>query len=210
MRSVLTSRLKLRFSSSSSYRALSSAGETSTSQTEVKPLKTEWYGIGGFTRFASRRDLEMCLGDIKPLRVDPILDVNMCSSGKWAVLLPITNFNTVKTIIFGKNPKATCAPLTKDDFNALRLASKFGITDRTVRFKNVPSEVGIDELRFFLQDYSLVDGPLAITPVQFERRQPFNQFLINFTTSEDAERVVLEKCFTLLEGAPVQMLWYNC
>ena len=190
--------------------ALSSIGEASVSASDLKPLKTEWYGVGGFTRFASRRDLEMCLGDIKPLRVDPILDVNMCSSGKWAVLLPITNCSIVKNIIAGKNPKATCAPLKKDDFNGLRLASKFGISDCTVRFRNVPSEVGIDELRFFLQDYTLIDGPLAITPVQFERRQPFNQYLINFTTSEDAERVVLEKCFTLLEGAPVQMLWYNC
>ena len=188
------------------------SGGATISPLDPKPIRAEWFGIGGFTRFASRRDLEIALGELKPLRADPILDINFNSTGRWAVLLPVTNVSLVKNALASQNLKATCAMLNKDDHNNLKLASRCGISDCTVRLRNVPAEVGIEELRFFLQDYNLEDGPNAITPLQGEkeRRQPFHQYFVNFASAEDAERAVLEKSFALLEGSPVQMTWYNC
>lgn len=178
---------------------------------EPTSVKADWFVIGGFTRFASRRDLEMIMGTQRILKVDPILDANCCSTGKWAVLLPAIHITALRTNIIPRNSKVTATPLSKDDFNHLKLASRSGITECTVRFKNVPNEIGIDELRFFLQEYNLEDSPNAILPFQMDhKKQSSQQFLVNFASPEDAERVVLEKCFTLLEGTPVQMMWYNC
>ena len=201
----------MRIGSSICRRAFSVDAEHIENHTEEsRPVKADWYIVGGFTRFASRRDLEMSLGNLQPLKVDPILDVNCYTTGKWAVLLPSINVVALRTSITHRNPKAIINLITKEDFSHLKLASKSGISDCTVRFKNVPPELGIDELRFFLQDYNLEEGPHAIIPFQMDKKQPNQHFLINFASPEDAERVVLEKCFTLLEGNPVQMMWYNC
>lgn len=209
-RTIINAVLVTRPVSKTCWRACSS--DSAVFPNDPKPLRAEWFGIGGFTRFASRRDLEIALGDLKPLKADPILDTDFNTTGRWAVLLPVTNVSIVKNALAAQNLKATCAMLSKDGHNNLKLASRCGISDHTVRLKNVPAEVGIEELRFFLQDYNLDDGPNAITPLQGERerRQPFHQYFVNFATAEDAERVVLEKCYSILEGAPIQMIWYNC
>jgi hypothetical protein len=173
-------------------------------------VRTEWFTIGGFSRFASRRDLEICLGAVKPLKIDPILDSSCYATGKWAVLIPNMNNIQLRNTMAIKNNKVTCAVLGKDEFNLLKLASKNGITDCTVRFKNVQCDVDVDELRYFLQDFELDSGSDAVTPFLFDKKVSTNQYLVNFASPEEAERAVLEKCFTAMDGIPIQMHWYNC
>lgn len=173
--------------------------------------KAEWFAVGGFSRFASRKDLDMALGNLNPIRVDAILDIHLYASGNWAVLLPSDSKHETRKIIHANNPRTTCVQLSQVDFNSLRLASKSGLSNRSVRFRNVPAEIGIEELRYFLQDYNLSDGPNDICPFNNERGSKiFNHYIVNFATAEEAERVVLEKCFTVLAGTPVQMFWYSC
>lgn len=178
---------------------------------EYKSVAAEWYSIGGFSRFASRKDLDMVLGDLQPLKVDPILDVQLYACGKWAVLLQVPTPHILRGLLAKNNPRATCTMLNKEDFVKLRIASSCGITNCSVRFRNVPSEVGIEELRYFLQDFKLEQGPNDILPFHQERSgKAFNHFIVKFANPEEAERVVLEKCYTMIEGTPVQMFWYNC
>jgi hypothetical protein len=191
--------------------AATTGAATGGNKPEYTSLAAEWYTIGGFSRFASRKDLDMALGDLQPLKVDPILDVQLYASGRWAVLLSVPNLHILRGLLAKTNPKATCTVLHKDEFAKLKMASACGITNCSVRFRNVPSEVGVEELRYFLQEFKLEEGPNDIMPFHQERSgKAFNHFIVKFANPEEAERVVLEKCYTMIEGTPVQMFWYNC
>lgn len=191
--------------------AATAGAATGGNQPEYTSVAAEWYSIGGFSRFASRKDLEMVLGDLQPLKVDPILDSQLYASGRWAVLLQVPNPHVLRGLLAKNNPKATCSMLNKEDFVKLRMASSCGITNCSVRFRNIPCEVGIEELRYFLQEFKLEEGPNDILPFHQEKSaKAFNHFIVKFANPDEAERVVLEKCFTMIEGTPVQMFWYNC
>ena len=181
---------------------------TDPKQTQVK---SEWFSITGFSKWASRKDLDLALGDLESLKVDPILDSHLFATGKWAVLFPAINRTVIQHALAANNPKVIATSLSGEEMNNSRLASRNGITNRTVRFRNVPSEIGVEELRYFLQDYNLEDSVNAIVPLMSERNSKGqNHYLVNFSSADEAERVVLEKCFTMLEGIPIQMFWYNC
>lgn len=187
------------------------AAATGGNQPENKNVIAEWYSIGGFSRFASRKDLDMALGDLQPLKVDPILDMHLYATGKWAVLLQIPNPYILRGLLTTNSPRATCTMLNKEDFLKLKFASSIGITNCSVRFRNIPCEVGIEELRYFLQEFKLDEGSDAIMPFHQDKSgKAFNHFIVKFVSPEEAERVVIEKCFTMIEGTPVQMFWYNC
>jgi hypothetical protein len=183
-------------------------GATDPDKTQVK---SEWFSISGFSKWASRKDLDLALGDLESLKVDPILDSQLFSSGKWAVLFPGISRSEVQKIVSSNNPKVIAVPLTGEELNNCRLASRNGITNCTVRFRNVPTDIGVEELRYFLQDYNLEESVNAVVPLMSEKNaKGQNHYLVNFSSPDEAERVVLEKCFTMLEGVPIQMFWYNC
>lgn len=186
----------------------SPTGVTDPKHTQVK---SEWFSVTGLSKWASRRDLDLALGDMEALKVDPILDTNLFASGRWAVQFPMISRIELQQTLAANNPKIVVFPLSAEDVKTSRLASRNGITNRTVRFRNVPSDIGVEELRYFLQDYNLEDSVNAIVPLLSERNNKGqNHFLVNFSSADEAERLVLEKCFTMLEGVPIQMFWYNC
>ena len=186
----------------------SPTGVTDPKHTQVK---AEWFSVTGLSKWASRRDLDLALGDLEALKVDPILDSNLFASGRWAVQFPMISRSELQQTLAANNPKIVVSPLSAEDVKTSRLASRNGITSRTVRFRNVPSDIGVEELRYFLQDYNLEDSVNAIIPLLSEKNNKGqNHFLVNFSSADEAERLVLEKCFTMLEGVPIQMFWYNC
>jgi hypothetical protein len=178
---------------------------------------SKWYSVNGFSKFASRKDLELCLGDVQPISVDPILDPNLYPTGRWAILLPNDIVNVVKSQIYERMGKRVycLGPFRNSQKEQLRTASRYGITNRTVRFRNVHRSIGPDELRFFLRDYGVASGNEAIQKIPTfwstaQKTPQFSHYLVHFQNSEEAERLVIEKCFANLEGQPIQMLWYNC
>ena len=71
--------------SSSSIQAANNGG---TRQQSSSTMTEKWCSINGFSKFSSRKDLELCLMDVRPTLIDPILGNNMFPTGKWAVLMP--------------------------------------------------------------------------------------------------------------------------
>jgi hypothetical protein len=177
----------------------------------------KWYSVNGFSRFASRRDLDLCLGEFKPHAIDPILDPYLYPTGRWAVLL---HKDTVELVRHQVNERmgnrAFCmGPFKHGQKAQMRTASRFGISSNSVRFRNVHRNIGLDELRFFLSDYNLSTEcePIYKVPMYWtsgQKAPPFSHYVVHFESPEEAERIVLEKCFSNFEGQPVQMLWYNC
>lgn len=171
--------------------------------------------ISGFSRFASRTDLELCLGDIKPLIVDPLLDVNLYPTGKWALQLSPADFHQLRTRIKNREMR-DLKLLSIDNANNPELdrtARKFQISNRTVRFTRVHKDCGPNEINFFLQDFDLEKSNNAIILISKDHATSakiFSHYLVNFATPEEAERAVFEKCFATFEGYPVQMFWYHC
>lgn len=173
----------------------------------------KWYSINGFSKFSSRKDVELCLVDATPLSIDPILDNNMYPTGKWAVLLPSDGSvdRLEQHIKERMNSRVYLNALRDNQIDDLRTASKYGITNRCVRLRNVHREVNIDVLRYFLRDYTLSSESNAIEMLPLTSRLTKNKaipqfchFMIRFESASEAERMVQEKCFSVFEGYQIQ------
>ena len=121
----------------------------------------KWYSINGFSKFSSAKDLELCLDDVRPLAMDPILDANMYPTGKWALLLPDSaSVDQLQHRIQERmSTRVYLNALRDKQIDSLRTASKYGISSRCVRLRNVHRDIKEDELRFFLRDYALSSEP---------------------------------------------------
>jgi|Transcript_26805 hypothetical protein len=178
-----------------------------------KGKNNKWVVISGFSRFASRTDLEICLGDVKPHSVDPLLDANLFPNGKWAFQLGEGDtFHKLRNHLNNTPENKDIKVVQADSATMLgERAFDNNISNRTVRFRNVHRDIGPDEIAFFLQDFDLEKSAHAIRSI-INQKDPNGRshYLVNFATSEEAERVVFEKSFAMFEGIPVQMFWYHC
>jgi hypothetical protein len=178
-----------------------------------KVSNNKWVIISGFSRFASRTDLDICLGDFKPLSIDPLLDAHLYPTGKWAIQLGNgDSFHRLKQSL--NNPESKDIKVLQEDSVTIldESAFKHNICNRTVRFRNVHKDIGPDEISFFLQDFDLEKSAYPIRSIenQSDPQKRSSHYLVNFATSEEAERVVFEKSFAMFEGIPVQLFWYHC
>jgi hypothetical protein len=165
--------------------------------------------IGGLSRFSSREDLKLSLGNLQPLYVDPILDANQYPTGKWICIFPANVRvgdirSQIKLSDKTKGHVVSCHQLTTAELNGIRTASHYNITNRTVAFRNVHRDIGVAGLRHFLSNFKLLDHPA--NPLQ----NGTGNFLVHFADAAEAERAVQEKCGALIEGYSIDVFWYNC
>jgi hypothetical protein len=137
----------------------------------------------------------------------------MYPTGKWAVLLP--NDGSVdrleQHIQERMNSRVYLSALRDNQIDTLRTASKYGITNRCVRLRNVHKEVNVEVLRYFLKDYTLSSDTNAIEMLPLTSRltknkatPQFYHYMIRFESAAEAERMVQEKCFSVFEGYQIQ------
>ena len=201
--------------SSSSIQAANNGG---TRQQSSSTMTEKWCSINGFSKFSSRKDLELCLMDVRPTLIDPILGNNMFPTGKWAVLMPDSDScERLKAQLKGRNFRIYLNILRDNQIDNLRTASKYGITNRSVLLRNVHKDVRADELRYFLRDYAISVDNNAIEMLPISSRltkstlpPKFVHYMVRFETASEAERMVQEKCFSVFEGYQIQAHWYHC
>ena len=165
--------------------------------------------IDGFPRLSSRKDLLKLLGDIIPVSIDPILDINLYPCGKY--LLACSSPKD----IFGVRFKVSNSPLKSLRYSlapnviqrARESATSHRITSRIVRLVNIQPEIGEEELRYVLQDFKLDSD--AFRTVICSDKQKGSSLFVQFDSEEEAKRAVLMKNLTVLMGKNLQMLHYN-
>ena len=167
--------------------------------------ETSWYLVSGFTRWASRKDIEQFTTDMNPITLDPVLDNQLLPKGGWVLELD----DKVKYESLKVSLKDFCSPrqfnvflLTTGEMEKLERASKHGISRHTVRIWNVHEELRLESLKFLLRDYK-------ITRWGIKNNYP-NEYFIELETPEEAERLIQEKWLTNVLGKDMQMIWYSC
>jgi len=180
----------------------------------------EWAVISGFSKFASRRDLDLALGEhVQPLRVDALLDQHRYFLGSWLLCLDKSKCTVEDLQQQLKAPPQTTGtePMGKLELKGVlytpgqpsskyRLASELGITGCTVRLRNVRYNMGIDALLFFFRDFDL--GPGGIEKIAMDTR--FNQYLVHFRSPAEAERAMNVLNLKTASGNAMHLIWYTC
>lgn len=169
-----------------------------------------WCTVNGFSRFASRNDLWLSIGDINLTRIDPILDYNLFPTGRWAIELSRNDdLKLLKENLKGRAASITAFQLYENEIKQVNVASKFGISQRTVRLRNVPLDIGSDALKFAFKDFRILEWKNN-TIKGFGSRRISTDIFLEFETPEEAERAVQEKLLSEVRDIKLQMIWYNC
>lgn len=203
---------------------------------ENKAKALKWALISGFNKFASRRDLQLVLGDAVPVKVETVLDAHSYFQGSWLVGFDDPDgevqIRHIRSRLIAQRdkrpfPAAAVAEVTnagtvsirpveyvpgtkvlKDTRTSfpIRLASEQGITGATVRLRNVRYNVAMDAIKFFLREFDL--GPRGIEKMTIDPK--LNQYLVHFSKPSEAEKAVHALNLKVANGNVMHLLWYQC
>eukprot|EP01039_Chlorochromonas_danica_P005770 gene5770-6354_t len=190
--------------------------------TLTNPEHARWYILHGFSPFASRVDLELILGSVKPLKVDPLVDEKLYPVGKYGLYLPPATAVTFRETLrekYGKRLFLTDRYLVKP----WQRSSYFDISNNTVRCSGMLRDLTIDALaapfeKFDVRKDGFVRFGTLIQELTAKRKRPWNvnpklasTFLIQFESAMEAERATLELDGTLIDRDmnKISMFWYH-
>lgn len=192
-----------------------------------------WCMITGFSTFGHRLDLQLALGDIKPVDIDPLLDWHYFPSGKYALAFHHKDeITALKRHLSEKFMKRIQILDNLQEIKEWHRASEVGVSRSTVRLRGMPSysKVKLSHLYYLFEDYALdhevklhthmlpshyksIDNKhvtkqsAAIVP--FKGKHQFENYFIHLKSPEEAERLVAEKGSIFIDGHEVSMLHYQ-
>jgi hypothetical protein len=169
-----------------------------------------WAMIGGFSRYASRSDLDAKLGELRPISVDATLDNALLPDGKWVLNILDSDrevFKNWRTRVEKKNSidELTLKSLTVN----IRTMASNNITNCTVRVKVMGggSTVQQDQIFLFFEGYKLAD--MKPNDVVWKPDHNESTYLVNFATPEEAQRAMAEKGFKYIEKQELKLVRYQ-
>ena len=195
----------------------------------IPAVAHDWVIVSGFTKFASRRDLDLALGKrLQPavVKVEALVDKHSYFQGEWLLGLDHSKCSADefrrrlarRSVDDEADPligaptdrlevkRVSYSPGGANNNPNLRLASALGITGSTVRLRNVRYNLGMDALLFFFREFEL--GPRGIEKVQMDNR--FNQYLVHFRSPAEAERAMSTVNLKVASGNVMHLIWYSC
>jgi hypothetical protein len=173
-------------------------------------------------------DLELLLGNFKPLTIDPLLDRIYLPTGMYALQFRSSEeIHQLRQSIKEQHGKFK---VFADGGNMLlwNRSSTKRITRKTVRLSGISRQVNLENLQFWLEDYQLSPfvsetestttiggegGESGVNPggsIQFlYENQGFKNFLIHCASIEEAQRLVADRASTELHFHKVLLLHYH-
>jgi len=169
-----------------------------------------WISIEGFSQLSCREDLNLFLGNIKCDFIDPWLDEKLFPSGRW--LLGLSSKKDME-LIFEKidrnNLKYKAKKVVKPVNSTGYHASRFGISQNTVRLRNVATGIGAEELLYHFHDFELKINSFGIKNSHSINLWPPDSVFVHFKSSREAARAVLQNNYSVVAGKSIQMIHYN-
>jgi hypothetical protein len=172
------------------------AGKARSEPISIQPLnkaKTQddigWVYLSGFSKFASRRDLQLLLREHKPAAIDPVVSPVHYFSGVYGL-----KFNTpaeqhaFQAYIDEMKLKGSAFRVHPSNIPQYSRMSTVHMGPNTVRVDPCFQTVSPDHLVTLFEDYGVANKD--IKKVGFMNK--FSHFLINFKTVEDAQRAFVE------------------
>jgi len=166
----------------------------------------EWcYGIG-FSKFTSRKDIELILGNHKPIMIDPLLLLtNNYFSGCYGFCFQSSaEIRSFKASCFSRKDLKIYA---SSWVHTKRLvgASLQNVSACTLRLGVITNAVDPDQLAHFFETYGLRrDGIIRVN------RGGASHYLLHFDSPEEAERALVEKNMDHCQGQEMHLMMYPC
>jgi hypothetical protein len=213
------------------HRRCSSSAESAPSSSKAAPIS---FLIRGFMKFSARYDLISFLDRLQlaPVKVDSILDHRHTPTGQWvlsfdssvldsapATDLDLSSGEVVGAALLPRSSGSAHLPegiqirkLAESERTRLVLTSSLNITDRSICLHTLPPYFQPDHVRQLFDGYDIAFPPfgLGIRPLNSRRGTgPTCSYLVDFITSNAAERACREKSATIHDGAVMRITWYN-
>jgi hypothetical protein len=166
-----------------------------------------WRILSGFSTFSSRKDVERLLleSNSKYQVIDAMLSKHDYLAGKWAVLFDSAGDIQALEARLKKGSSPRKLEYMSDTYLQFQFASDKNITNKTVRLKDILSEIRLDDLLYFFEDYGVTSADISCT----YSKHRSSHYYINFRNSELAQACVSEKNLAFLNDRPVHMFWYD-
>lgn len=169
-----------------------------------------WRVLKGFSMFSSRRDVEKLLHDsgVSAKTLDAQLNQQGYLSGNWAVQFSKKeDVTSLQTSLETKRKESSGSPsisLIALLGNRSEYASAKGITNRTLHIKDIPSDVTIEQLVYFFEDFGVRKSDIDMKILQSKFH-----YLVTFKSPELAQRCLLERNTSYIGNRQVHMIWYD-
>ena len=165
-----------------------------------------WRVVTGFTTFSSRRDVEKFLVEhgVGFSAIDAMLTKHDYCCGKWAVLFENSEDICHLESKLKSPSRHSIEPINGVNSHAVYASDK-NINNRTVRMKDLPKEMRMDDLMFILEDYKIQPKDIEFCAALSRS----SHYYVRFPSSDLAQRFVLEKNMTFVKDRPVHMVWYD-
>jgi hypothetical protein len=148
-----------------------------------------WVYLSGFSKFASRRDLQLLLREHKPTAIDPVVSPIHYFSGVYAL-----RFNTpaeqhaFQVYIDEMKSKGSAFRVHPTNVPSYHRMSSLRMGGNTLRVDPCYQTISPDHLVTLFEDYGIANKD--IKKIGFNNK--FSHFLIQFKTPEDAQRAYVE------------------
>jgi len=167
--------------------------------------KDSWYVLSGFSRSVHRNDLESLLGDIRPTKVDPLLDNRFFASGLYALQMPAAQFEQLRTQLLANFKHKYKLSDDMSEYQRYVKASDLRIDAKTVRVRGYRPQIPKQHLQYIYNKYNL----RRHEPVRVIKRHDQPICLLHFHTIHDAEQFVAEKGMDTVEERELVMFHYQ-
>lgn len=165
--------------------------------------RSKWRLLKGFNTFTSVKDVQAVLRKANIDAVlDPMLNKHYYLNGKWAIRFEdVADIRKLNATLNSHQKLETMTPI---DANAF-YASSFGITNRTVKVRDLRGNVRPSDLLYILEDFEVSQRDLNCV-----YKNAFTmQYLIHFKTAELAQRFVFEKNQTYVNDRIINVIYYD-
>lgn len=171
----------------------------------VKEDRASWYILSGFSRAVHRLDLDSVLGDVRPLKVEPLLDSKFFTSGHYALQLRSDQHDSLKAQLLENYKHKFKLQKDGNEYRNYYRYSEFKIDSRTVRIRGYRNNIPPKQLYYLYNNFNL------------RRREPVRvikvgeQILcfLHFLTPQDAERFAAEKGHDKIDDREVAAFHYH-
>jgi hypothetical protein len=175
--------------------------------------------LKGFSRYSARSDVESAFAPFTVKNIDPILDEKFYPTGKFivecATVYDIKKMNSRLAARFGSLYNLY---LDYEIPTPFQKASKLNITPCSIKislFQKFNTQLDCAAL---FEDFDIVSSeklksvelqPTADTNT-IEASKFFHDYIVNFSSPEEAERAVSEYNGINVNGCRASMFWYQC
>lgn len=179
---------------------------------EVTKSEDNWVYLSGFSKFFSRRDLQLFMGPHKPIAIDPCLSRFHQFVGSYALKFDTkekaADFKAHVKEVQQRSSSWSELMIASESWIKRHLvpASQINIGHNTLRVDPNGNKFSPEQLVTVFEDYGVVRNDVSLIKVD----SVFSHFLVQFRTVQDAQRALVENDKKFLNQDIVNLVAFQC